>query len=48
MNFAEWWKNICVGSFFMFLMFLVGGVIHYPAHYGNIVHQFIEAVQTGE
>ena len=48
MNFAEWWKNMCIGSFFLFLMFFVGGVIHFPTYYGNVVHQFIEAVQTGK
>jgi hypothetical protein len=47
-EFSVWWRDICVGSFFLFLMFLIGGAIHFPSYYGNIVGEFIQAVNAIE
>jgi hypothetical protein len=47
-DFSIWWKNMCVGSFFLFLMFLAGGVINRPAYYGDVIRQIIEAADINK
>jgi hypothetical protein len=45
-DFAVWWKNMCIGSFFLFLIILISGVIHWPEHYGDIAQRFYQALHV--
>lgn len=43
-EFSKWFKDLSVGCFFLCLVFLIGGVVHWPEFYGNVVGEFVQAV----